>query len=174
MLEAKEIAPTGSAVLKIKKLFAARPKPINPSLPEEDGEEEIPDKKEADYLKTIKKEPTNFSNYDSLGKFYLQNGQFSDANDIYLYLTSHASGIADYWAHLGFTAFRLKNYAKAAEAYKKSTALDSGQPNRYYNLAQCLKAAGKQKEAMNAINKALAMDPQNFKFLEFKGRLVKR
>lgn len=173
ILEAKEIAPSGTAVLKIKKLFLARLKSNGQPLSEETHTESVHNKEEY-FLEAIKKDPKNFIHYDALGKFYLRSGKISDAKDIYLYLTSHASGIADYWAYLGFSSFRLKNYAQAAEAYKKSIALDSAQPNRYYNLAQCYKAAGKPKEALEAINNALSMDPQNFKFLEFKSRMEKQ
>ena len=174
ILEAKAIVPTGAAVLKIKKLFTAKTGPVNLSLSEKVREEEISGLSEGDFLAAIKKEPKNLAHYDELGKFYLNQGNFQDARDVYLYLTSHASGTADYWAHLGFTAFKLKNFKQAAKAYEKSLALDSSQPNRYYNLAQSLKADSQTKEALEALNKALMMDPQNFKFLELKGRLERQ
>ena len=173
MLEAKEMAPTGRAVLKVKRLFAARMRPLSQTLTEEAGAEETAGKTENDFLELIKKHPKDYGHYDSLGKFYLADSNFSDARDIYLYLTSHASSSSEYWARLGFSEFKLKNYEPAAAAYRKSVALDSGQPNRYYNLAQSLKALGKNTEALEAVNSALSMDPQNFKFLELKGRLEK-
>ncbi len=173
ILEAKGIVPTGASVLKIKKLFAAKMRPLNSNLSEETDSLSTQGLSEDDYLAAIKKEPKNFSRYDDLGKFYLENREFSDARDVYLYLTSHASGTADYWARQGFAAFKLKDYKLAARSYEKSLALDSGQPNRYYNLAQSYKATGESQEALKALDKALTMDPQNFKFLELKGRLEK-
>ena len=174
VLEAKEITPSGSAVLKVKRLFAARNRPPEiPHLAEEPREiPEIP-ASEDDLLELIKKEPKNLKLYDDLGKYYLHHGNFTDARDIYLYLTSHASGMPEYWSNLGFVSFKTQNYSGAAEAYKKSVALDSNQPNRYYNLAQSLKALNEPAEAMAALAHALAMDPQNFKYLELKGRLEK-
>lgn len=174
ILEAKAIVPTGAAVLKIKKLFAAKTIPANISLSEEVRDEDISGLSEEDFLAAIKKQPKNFKHYDDLGKFYLNRGNFQDARDIYLYLTSHASGAADFWARLGFSAFKLKDFKQAAKAYEKSLALDSSQPNRYYNLAQSLKADSQIKQALLALNQALMMDPQNFKFLELKGRLEKQ
>lgn len=172
VLEAKEITPSGSAVLKVKRLFAARNRPPEiPHLAEEPREIPETPASEDDLLEAIKKEPKNLKLYDDLGKFYMHRGNFSDARDIYLYLTSHASGMAEYWSNLGFVSFKTQNYSGAAEAYKKSVALDSNQPNRYYNLAQSHKALGQKEEARAALNKALEIDPQNFKFLELKGRL---
>ena len=175
-LEAKEMAPTGASVLKIKKLFASRLRhPTQSGLgpSEESALGEAVGKTEADYLDAIKKEPKNYAHYDSLGKFYLQSGQLKDGKDIYLYLTSHASGTADYWARLGFACFKLRDFKTAADAYSKATALDSSQPNRYYNLALALKALGQNDESEQALDKALNMDPQNSKFLDLKGRLEK-
>jgi tetratricopeptide (TPR) repeat protein len=171
ILEAKEMAPTGLAVLKVKRLFAAKPKMAQATLAEETSQEEALVLGEHDYLDLIKKEPKNYDYYDGLGKLYLEQGNLSDARDVYSYLTSHASGIADYWARLGFVAFKLKNFRLSAEAYKKSVSLDSGQPNRYYNLAQSYKALGEVQEARKALNLAMQMNPENPKFLEFQKRL---
>ncbi len=172
ILEAKEITPSGSAVLKVKRLFAARSRPAEiPHLAEEPRDiPQIP-VSEDDLLELIKKEPKNLKLYDDLGKYYLHHGNFADARDIYLYLTSHASGMPEYWSNLGFVSFKTQNYSEAAEAYKKSVALDSNQPNRYYNLAQTYKALDQKEDARAALSKALEIDPQNFKFLELKGRL---
>lgn len=173
-LEAKEMAPTGAAVLKIKKLFYAREKPANANLSEETDSAKVAGLKERDFLDAIKQEPKNLAHYDNLGMFYLGQDNFSDAKDVYLYLANHDSGKADYWARLGFISYRLKNFNQAIEFYRKSVALDSSQPNRYYNLAQCYKAASDAERAREALNQALKMDPQNFKFLELKGRLEKQ
>ncbi|MEK7618364.1 MAG: hypothetical protein AAB410_04440 [Patescibacteria group bacterium] len=172
MLEAKEMAPTGASVLKIKNLFAVRQK-INggAALAEEINSGENENKTEQDFLASIQKEPKNYLHYDNLGKFYLSRGQFGDAKDIYLYLTAHASGNPDYWARLGFASFRLKDFTQASTAYKKSLDLDSSHANRYYNLAQSYKALGEIEAAKASIKKALQMDSQNFKFLELLGRL---
>ena len=170
-LEAKEMAPSGKAVLKIKKLFLAKPKLQEISQFLETDEEIMSKKNEEDFFADIKREPKNLNHYDNLGKLYLTQNKFSDAKDIFLYLTSHNSAQADYWARLGFSAFRLKDFPLATEAYKKAIALDSSKPNRYYNLALCFKAQGLIQEAQDSLQKALEIDHQNFKFLEFKKRL---
>ncbi len=173
-LEAKEMVPTGKAVIQVKKLFLAKPKtpnltPANPGIEAE--EEAINHKQETDYFALIKQDPKNLDNYDALGKYYLSTDKFADAKDIYLYLTAHNSAHADYWARLGFTCFKLKDYHLSTDSYRKSIALDSGRLNRYYNLAQGLRALGETEEANTVISTALEMDPQNQKFLDFKNRL---
>lgn len=173
-LEAKEMVPTGKAVIKVKKLFLAKPKnSLTPTAPNIESEEEtINHQQETDYFELIKQDPKNLDNYDALGKYYLSAGKFSDAKDIYLYLTAHNSAQADYWARLGFTSFKLKDYLLSTDSYRKSIALDSGRLNRYYNLAQGLKALGEIEEANTVITTALEMDPQNFKFIDFKNKLT--
>ncbi len=171
VLEAKEIIPSGTSVLKIKQLFIAKAKLPDPNQTLETEENELIEKTEADYFAEIKKEPKNLSHYDNLGRLYLSQNKFSDAKDIYLYLTSHDSASPDFWARLGVSAFRSKDFILAIAGYKNSTALDSGKPNRYYNLALSHKSLGQISEAKEALKKALEIDPANFKFLELQKRL---
>jgi tetratricopeptide (TPR) repeat protein len=111
------------------------------------------------YLEQIKNEPKNFGNYDSLGKFYISQGSFSEARDVYLYLTGHQPANADFHARLAFCHYQSQNYRAAAESYKKSLALDSTQPSRYYNLGLCQQRAGNLAEAIAAYEKAIAIEP---------------
>ena len=70
----------------------------------------------------------------------------------------------DYHARLAYCYYQMKNYHKAAESYKASLALDSTQPNRYYNLGLVLELLGRHGEAAQALEQAIALEPQNPKY----------
>ena len=141
ILEAKDLRPYSAAGYQMKKIFAGtlpgfgKPEPQKPLTTGDVRNEQY-------YLDNIKLQPKNLAHYDALGKFYIGTDNFTEAADIYLYLTNHKPTTADFHARLAYCYYQLKNYQKAAESYKKSIALDSTQPNRYYNLALCWEAAG--------------------------------
>ena len=58
------------------------------------------------------------------------------------------------------------------ERYKKSVALDSTHPNRYYNLGLCQEILEKYEEAEKSFEKALELEPGNKKYLQAKERLL--
>jgi tetratricopeptide (TPR) repeat protein len=163
ILEAKDLRPTAITGYKIRKIFdktlslAHKPKIF--SFPTVSN---IRDEKY--YLDQIKQQPKNLGNYDSLGKFYTQQKNFSDAKDVYLYLVNHDQTHSDYHAKLAYCFYQLQEYEPAVEYYKKSVALDSTHPTRYYNLGLCLSALNKKSEAAGAFQKALEMEPQNEKY----------
>lgn len=175
-LEAKEIAPSGSSVLKIKQFFSTKNKFTNLQLSKTSPinlKNTSSEKSETEILESIKNDPKNLINYDNLGKYYIDNHNYEEAKQTYEFLTSHSSGNPDFWAKLGFCSFKILDYEKSVSSYKKSLDLDSAQPNRYYNLAVSYKALGEIQNSVNALNKALEMDYNNFKYLEFKERLEK-
>lgn len=168
VLEAKDLRPTALTGYKIKKIFGQRGQAqaqaqsshIFTSPPAEKPEV----KNEAYFLEAIKRQPKNLDGYDALGKFYLDTGNFTDAKDIYAYLTSHKPSDSDYQAKLAHSLYKLGEYGFSAEHYQKSLALDSTQPNRYYNLGLALEAAGRFPEAVQAFRQAISLEPGNGKF----------
>ncbi len=164
ILEAKDLKPHAAAGYKMKKIFGNRmplfKKPAFPVVTQTLHEV----KNEQYFLDIIKLQPKSLTNYDGLGKFYLDQENVNDARDIYQYLVNHEPMNADYQARLAFCMYQTKNFTKAAEHYKKAVALDSTQPNRYYNLGLSLEAAGRTQEAQLALKKALEMEPENPKF----------
>ena len=171
LLEAKGLRPGAAAGYKIKKLFSrkvAGPKAVSYQMP---SAETAPrpaaapaQRNEKYFLELIKKEPKNLASYDGLGKYYIEQDNFSDAKDIYIYLTNHDSGNHDFYARLAFVCYQLRDYRSAAQHYQKSTGLDSLHPNRYYNLGLSLQNLGRFAEALKAFQQALQLEPGSVKF----------
>ena len=160
-LEAKDLKPSALSGYKIKKIFGSKttgpkkePAPVTT--------QEIRDEKY--YLDQIKLQPKNLSNYDSLGKYYLERDNFSEAKDIYAYLVDHAPANSDYQARLAHCYYKEKNFEQAASHYQKSLALDSTQPNRYYNLGLALDSKGDWQGAASAFRQAITLEPNNSKY----------
>lgn len=163
VLEAKDLKPHATSGYKIKKLFSHKitgfKKPVSPPPV---TTHEV--KNEKYYLDIIKLQPKNLSNYDALGKYYLDRDSLSDAKDIYLYLANHEPSNPEYQARLAYCFYKNKQYTEAASHYQKSLALDSTQPNRYYNLGLSLEAVGNWQEAVKSFEQAITLEPSNIKY----------
>ena len=164
LLETKDLRPTAKAGYQIKKIFGRQatssPKPAimaKPTSMQEVRDEEY-------FLNEIKKSPKDLHLYNELGKFYLERGNIMDAKDIYQYLTSHDPGSSEYYSRLAQCYFKLKDHARAIENYDKSLALDSTQPNRYYNKALSLESLGKYEESIESFQKAISLEQENAKY----------
>lgn len=158
ILEAKDLKPHAAAGYRMKKLFGGKqpgqkpPQSLPPATAQVTRDEKY-------FLDQIKLQPKNLATYDALGKHYLEQQNFADAVDIYQYLVNHDPANSEYQARLGYCFYQNKNYSKAAFAYQKSLALDSTQPNRYYNLGLSLEAAGKLPEAVKNLEHAIVLEP---------------
>ena len=158
VLEAKDLRPHAAAGYRMQKIFNGRLPGFKPApAPQPITTHEV--KSEQYYLDIIKLQPKNLSNYDLLGKFYLEQSNFSDAKDIYEYLCNHEPGNPEFQARLGYCYYLDKQFTKASERYQKSLALDSTQPNRYYNLGLSLEGAGKLNDAAKNLETAIALEP---------------
>lgn len=158
ILEAKDLRPHAAAGYRMQKIFRGKLPGFKAAAPLQPiTTHEV--KSERYYLDTIKLQPKNLSNYDLLGKFYLEQSNFTDAKDIYEYLCSHEPGNPEFQARLGYCFYLNKQFAKAAEHYQKSLALDSTQPNRYYNLGLSLEGAGNLADAVKNIETAISLEP---------------
>ena len=159
VLEAKDLRPSAAAGYRMKKMFSHSAAASKPAVPAASLPAAPEEKNEQYYLDQIKKDPKNLSNYDVLAKFYLERNSTEDAKDIYQYLASHQPGSPEYWARLGYCFYLLKDFNKAAANYQKSLALDSTQPNRYYNLGLSWEGAGDLVEAVKNFETAAALEP---------------
>lgn len=181
VLEAKDLKPGATAGYQIRKIFTHATSSRNTSKTAQDNIFSQPSPEQAklakptenDILEAIKRQPRNHKLYDDLGKLYLEQKNFSDAKDVYLYLVNHESGHSDHHAKLAFSCYQLKEFTTAVEHYRKSIALDSTHPNRYYNLALCLSTLARHEEAMQNFQKAAEMEPQNQKYLAALDRAKK-
>lgn len=161
ILEAKDIRYNSPTGYKIKKIFQNAPQ--LPALKEKFQKKESI-LTEQDYIDLIKTDPKNLDNYDALGRLYIEQKNFTEAKDIYIYLTGHSSSNHEYFSRLGIIHFSLKDYKLAAESFEKSISLDSTHPNRYYNLGLSRKLLGETQEALESMRKALALEPENQKY----------
>src|SRR3989338_3381102 len=159
VLEAKDIKKPGVVGYRIKQILprkrttkVAAPVP----RPTETHDERY-------YLEKIRQNPKDSELYNLLGKLYLDTKRFADSRDMYSYLVKRDPGNALYYARLGYACYKLVLYTEAVDAYEKSLALDSAQPNRYYNLALALDALRRTDEAILSVNRALEQESENTK-----------
>jgi tetratricopeptide (TPR) repeat protein len=162
ILEAKDLRPHALASYKIKKIFEGR-LPLSKKAVFQTAH--VPEPENEQYLlEKIKHEPKNLANYDALGKFYLDRNNFTEAKDIYLYLTNHEPSSGDYQAKLAYCFFQLDDFEKAAQHYQNSLALDPAHPNRYYNLGLSLASLGRFADAVKHYEQAIALEPKSVKY----------
>lgn len=162
ILEAKDLRHAATTGYKIKKILQ---KNTNTAIRAISTQQTEPNElSEQNYIERIKATPKDLNNYDNLGQLYLNQEDFGEAKDIYIYLTSHDSGNSNFFARLAFASYKLRDFQEAAKNYKKSLALDSTHPNRYYNLGLSYKALGNYNSAKQAFQKAVELEPQNLKY----------
>lgn len=109
-----------------------------------------------------------------LVKQLLDNRKFFEARKMLENMGSSMEHSSLFWARLGYAQYHLAGYAEAVKSYEKSIALDSTQPNRYYNLSLAYEGLGNTVKALSNLDMALKLDPGNAKYLETKKGLVGR
>ncbi len=172
MLEAKDLKPQAATGYRIKKIFGNRLPGFKKPIVAPITTHEI--RNEKYFLDMIKLQPKNLANYDALAKFYVDNDNITDAQDIYLYLTAHEPANAEYQAKLAYCYYHSKKYGLAAEHYKKSIKLDSTQPNRYYNLGLSLEAVENFDEAVKNLEHAVLLEPAPKYFIGLSNAYVRQ
>ncbi|MEZ4180220.1 MAG: tetratricopeptide repeat protein [Candidatus Doudnabacteria bacterium] len=116
------------------------------------------------YIDLIKRNPKDKTYYDLLGNFYFENKKFTDAANVYEYLTEHSPTKSEFWAKLGFANLYLQKFPPAIQAYKKSLELDPSFPGRYYNLALAYRGQEEWQLAFEAIKQAVELEANNQKY----------
>jgi tetratricopeptide (TPR) repeat protein len=79
--------------------------------------------------KALAKEPTNGYFLDSLGWIKFKQGAYREALDILLEAVDRTAGDAVVWDHIGDVYLKLREPAKALDAYRKSLAVDPRSPS---------------------------------------------
>ncbi len=123
------------------------------------------------YIKLIKRHPKELVYYDQLGQFYLEARKYTDAANVYDYLTEHSATNSSYFARLGLAQLHDQEFAKSEAAYEQAVRLDPSHPNRYYNLALALQGQKKWKQAVKALDSALHLDSNNQKYADLRFEL---
>ncbi len=126
---------------------------------------------EAYYIQLIKRHPKDLTHYDHLGQFYLEARKYSDAANVYDYLTEHAATNSSYFAKLGLSHLHDQEFAKSEAAYTQAVKLDPSHPNRFYNLALAFQGQKKFKQAVKSLDNALELDAGNQKYADLRFEL---
>lgn len=176
LLEAKGLKPSREVGYKLKKIWkknpSQEPRVIIPPAPVIVPEVVV--KNEDYYLDKIKNDPKNLDHYRELAGYYLEQKNYNEARDVFIYLSKHLPGDSGILARLAFCHFHLKEYAQAVEFYSKSISIDSTQPNRYFNLALCHEALLSYDKAKEALTEAIKLEPENQKYRDVLLRVESR
>ena len=169
ILEAKDIKKTGLVGYRIKKIL-----PRNRAVKTKATSTPVEARDEQYYLEQIRQHPKDNELYNLLGKLYLDTRRFADSRDMYSYLVKRDPGNALYYGRLGYACYKLGLYSEAVDAYEKSLAVDSTQPNRHYNLALSLEALRRTDEAVLVIKRAIEQEPASTKYQELLATLEQK
>ncbi len=161
LLEAKGLKQTPKVQYNLQKAEPISNREVKPPLL----------KNEQYFIDLIKRNPKDYSYYDMLGQFYIDEKKMQDAISVYDYLVNHAPTEVIYWVRLGLAALYIHDYKKAENSYTKALSLDPSNPSRFYNLALSLQGQKKFAEAVIALNKALDLDPKNQKYFDLRFEL---
>lgn len=172
ILEAKDLTPPvkiNQQVLKIKHAFKIpiRTSTLEPaSMPEaaqlvSQGERSV----ESSYLEAINNNPNDNRAYEGLGRLYLQEKNFTDAIEVFRFLTKLHPGKDVYWSNLGSCLYSVKDFVGAIAAYEKSLNINSKVPARWLNLSLSFKMMEQDVKAIKALQNAINIDPRNLNYL---------
>ena len=176
ILEAKDLTPAATKTLhtgveKARNAFRIRIRTSNsepqwlPEAAELSIKPNSTQNPEDLYLEAIKKNPNDKQAYEALGRLYLQNKNFSEAVEIYEYLTKLNAGKDIYFSNLGLAYYSVGEYQKGTASYEKALNINSKIPARWINLALCFEAMEEYNKAVKAITQALQLDRLNTNYL---------
>jgi len=176
ILEAKDLTPATTKSLytgveKVKNVFKVRIRSTDddpqwlPEAQELSIKPQITQNPEQLYLQAIKKNPNDHQAYEALGRLYLQNKNYTEAVEVYEYLTKLDASHDVYFSHLGLAYYSLNEFSKAASAYEKALNINNKIPTRWINLALCFDALSEYAKTVKAILSALEMDKLNPNYL---------
>lgn len=121
---------------------------------------------EAAYIAVINLDGKNVAAYMGLGNVYLAEKHINEAKETFkfaLHLDKHNE-----MAHvrLAEIAEEEGNLEQAVEYYEQAVLLNDGISTRYFKLYELLATLKQPETALSAIREALALDPQNPKYLD--------
>lgn len=121
---------------------------------------------EAAYIAVINLDGKNVAAYLGLGNVYLAEKHTTEARETFkyaLYLDKR-NELAN--VRLAEIAEHENNLELAVEYYEQAVLINDGMPTRYFKLYELLTALKQPDTALAAIREALALDPQNPKYLD--------
>ncbi len=124
------------------------------------------------YQRMIDRDPENAGTRLSLAEIYAEHEWFDDAIAEYEKAISLASDNPDYMEYFGEFYLRQGNREQAVETWNCMVEGDLGTAPNYDRLAQLLNAKDFRTEAITASRKAVALDPEEFRYREALARLL--
>ncbi len=121
---------------------------------------------EAAYIAAINLDGKNVAAYLGLGNVYLAEKHVTEARETFKYALHLDKRNEMANVRLAEIAEEENNLEAAVEYYEQAVLLNDGMPTRYFKLYELLTVLKQSETALAAIREALALDPQNPKYLD--------
>lgn len=121
---------------------------------------------EAAYIAVINLDDKNVAAYMGLGNVYLVEKHLNEARETFKYALRLDKRNEMANVRLAEIAEQENNLEAAVEYYEQAVLLNDGIATRYFKLYELLCALKQPDTALAAIREALALDPQNPKYLD--------
>lgn len=121
---------------------------------------------EAAYIAVINLDGKNVAAYMGLGNVYLAEKHVNEARETFKFALHLDKKNELAYVRLAEIAEEDGNLEAAVEYYQQAVLLNDGIPTRYFKLYELLAVLKQPETALAAIREALALDPQNPKYLD--------
>lgn len=114
------------------------------------------------YLKIIAGNPKYGGAYASLGNVYLDQGEIEAAAEAYEKFAAYSDDkakVAQNFLNAGFALAKAGNHEKALALYHRALEVTADNPLAYTDIGWSLLSLGKTREAVEAFEKALKLNP---------------
>jgi len=121
---------------------------------------------EKKYIAAIRIDSVNKEAYYGLGQVYINQKQFTEAEETYKFLNQLSPNDPKILAKLAELAEEKGDIQKAVEYYQECVLLDDGKAAIFYKIYDLLKSIGENDSALEAAKQAVEVEPQNPKYLD--------
>lgn len=121
---------------------------------------------ESAYIAVINLDGKNVAAYMGLGNVYLAEKHLTEARETFKFALHLDKGNEMAYVRLAEIAEGEGNLEAAVEYYEQAVLINDGMPTRYFKLYELLASLKQPETALTAIREALALDPQNPKYLD--------
>ena len=115
----------------------------------------------------------NETSWYNIGILYEKVGKYDKAAEAYKKVTEISEEDAEGWSAYGNALFRSRDYGGAVKAYQNSMKLEEDEGVAYV-LGKAYQQLGRTKEAVNALDKSLDINPKNDKAWYRKGMIFEK
>jgi tetratricopeptide (TPR) repeat protein len=126
----------------------------------------------AELQKAVELDPNLPYVHFNLGLAYMARADFEHARDEFVRDVAIEPDVAFDYDRLGTAYSYLQDDAKAEENFKEALRRDSHLASSYFGLARLYQREGKFAEALDAVNSADKIDPDNSNYHNLKGQIL--